>query len=98
MFIGAERFHHHQAFQVTNTFSDDARYLAAAITTSAITGPSFSKLMADAITAAVAAAGISSPSDRFMASVLFTAEVCFGGGDSIAAAANEGVATWLDIA
>jgi len=83
---------------VTNTFSDDVRYLAAAITTPAITSLSFSKAMADAIAAAIAAEGISSPSDRFMASVLFTAEVCYGGGDSIPAAAAEGVATWLDIA
>ena len=83
---------------MTNAYIDDARYIAEVIKAPLKSTPSLEARLTEAITAAVAAAGIASPSDHFLASVRFTAEVCFGAGDSIAAAAAEGVATWLDLA
>ncbi len=83
---------------MTTAFVDDARYLAAVLTRPVITPPSFDAQMTDAISAAITAAGITSPSEHFMASVRFTAEVCYGSGGGFAAAAAEGVATWMDIA
>jgi hypothetical protein len=83
---------------MTNAYIDDVRYLAEAIKTPLKPTPSFDAQMTEAIAAAVATAGITAPSEHFLASVRFTAEVCFGAGDNFAAAASEGVATWLDIA
>jgi hypothetical protein len=60
--------------------------------------PSFDARITEAIEAAMASAGITVPSEHFLASVRFTTEVCYGGGDTLATAATEAVATWLDIA
>lgn len=83
---------------MTNRFVDDVRYIAAVITAPAVVSPDYNARMTAAIAAAFAAAGITAPSEHLIASVRFTAEVCYGGGDTIAAAAAEGVATWAHLA
>jgi hypothetical protein len=83
---------------MTSAFVDDARYLAAAITKPLAVVPGFDAQMTAAITAAIASAGVTAPSEHFLASVRFTAEVCYGSGGGFAAAATEGVATWMDLA